>query len=175
MSLLSLSATTYMSSNRSFAPTGPWRAGSRGWCGPQPAGRGLGPLTLTGMHNALGKGRGMGLSPLLPPPRKREDKPPQGARQWVVLPFRSGGRCLRRWPLAYLPSKDRFSRPLRFTGVCCWLWRWYCLGGWSSRPLGGVDNGEGEPPEGWGNPGGVPRPLPLCRLSFPLRGQNRPR
>ena len=43
---------------------------------------------LTGMHNALGKGQGMGLSPLLPPPRKREDKPPQGARQWVVLPFR---------------------------------------------------------------------------------------
>ena len=123
---------------------------------------------LTGMHNALGKGQGMGLSPLLPPPRKREDKHPLGGvRQWGVLPFRSGGRCFGCWPLACFPLKTVFhglSASLVLVAGCC--------GGATSGglvlspPWGGVDNREGEPPEGWGNPGGVPRPWPLSAVEF---------
>ena len=44
------------------------------------------------------------------------------------------------------------------------------LGGLVLSPLGGVDNWEGEPPEGWGNPGGVPRPWPLSAVEFSTTG-----
>ncbi len=98
--------------NRICAMPHAWRAGSRGR-GINRAASSPGlcresPLMLTGMHNALGKGQGMGLSPLLPPPRKREDKPPQGARQWVVLPFGFAGLHSWRWPLASLSLKTAF-------------------------------------------------------------------
>jgi hypothetical protein len=58
-------------------------------------------------------------------------------------------------------SKDRFFQSIRCTSASFGPWRLCCVGGWSSRPSGGVDNWEGEPPVGWGNPGGVPRPWPL--------------
>ena len=122
------------------------------------------PLGRNAQRSRQGAGDGF-ISPAPAASQARGQAPSGGASVGgVAVPLRW---LLFKAQVVGLPFPiDRFLWPFRCAGAYCWLWRWYCLGGWSSRPLGGVDNWEGEPPEGRGNPGGVPRPWPLSPVEF---------
>ncbi len=76
-----------------------WRAGSRGWCGPQPAGRGLGPLTLTAMHTLTARGRGLVYLPCSRRLASERTSPLRG---------RVSGWCCRSASLAFVQGTGRW-------------------------------------------------------------------
>ena len=87
------------------------------------------------------------------------------------LPFPAGrgggdGRASRTWAVVQRAGRrlpffeSRFSALVVYRCRCSEPGRWCCDRGHHLAPAcGGLDRREGEPPEGWGNPAGVPRPL----------------
>ena len=72
---------------------------------------------------------------------------------------RAPGRLFNALAVASLFLKAGFALVV-YRCRCSEPGRWRCDRGHHSAPAcGGLDRREGEPPEGWGNPAGVPRPL----------------
>ena len=118
-----------------------WRAGSRGWCGPQPAGRGLGPLTLTAMHTLTARGRGLVYLPCLRRLASERTSPLRGrVSGWYCRSVPLRWLLFKAQPVGLPSPIDRFSWLFRRAGACCSLRRLLSLGGLVlSPPLGGVE------------------------------------
>ena len=131
------------------------------------------PLTRLERPNATGIAGGC---------RPQAVKHPPADASRRVTPGRAAGglQRLRTWAVVQRAGRrlpfleSRFSTLVAYRCRCSEPGRWCSDRGHHLAPAcGGLDNREGEPPEGWGNPAGVPRPLGRkdggALLTFPQR------